>query len=33
VEEQRQAAASAMDSILKPVAVNAAVNDSNAKLN
>ena len=33
VEEQRQAVANAMDSILKPVAVNVAVNGSDAKLN
>jgi hypothetical protein len=33
VEEQRQAVASATDSILKPLAVNAAVNGSSAKLN
>lgn len=33
VEEQRQAVASAMDSILTPVAVKVAVNESEAKLN
>ena len=33
VEEQRQAVASAMDSILIPVAVNVAVNEREAKLN
>jgi len=33
VEEQRQAVASAMDSILTPVAVNVAVNGPEAKLN
>jgi integrase len=33
VEEQRQAVAVAMDAILTPVAVNAAVNNSEAKLN
>jgi integrase len=33
VEEQRQAVASAMDSILAPVAVKVAVNGSDAKLN
>jgi len=33
VEEQRQAVATAMDSILTPVAVNVAVNGKAAKLN
>jgi len=33
VEEQRQAVASVMDSILTPGAVNVAVNEREAKLN